>query len=268
MLFYNFNSLDNFINDNLISSLKIEKENIEKILNLYNKKKANLNSSATTNQVNSLINLASKLSKDLTLTIALYNKDLTNNENEIKANLVEYNKQRDELFNNILEFENNIIDINNNNENIIKDFEKTIDIDLEPYDHNVLIISEKEQKAYLPFFYKDIINIFRNSNNKYETLQNVIEDFYIVPLKNFKNSSISRFREAFNLARKKQNYSIVKSLDLALELMFKYDLNPIIISACRNIDELDIYLDCIEKRETFEFDCFQIKFEICPKTTF
>jgi len=87
MLFYNFNSLDNFINDNLISSLKNEKENIEKILNLYNKKKANLNSSATTNQVNSLINLASKLSKDLTLTIALYNKDLTNNENEIKANI-------------------------------------------------------------------------------------------------------------------------------------------------------------------------------------
>ena len=266
MLFYNFNTLNNLINNNLITNLKIEKENITKILNLYNKKKATFNSSPTTNQINSLINLASKLSDDLTLTISLYNKDLINNENEIKANLVEYNKQRDELFNNILAFENNIIDTDINDENIVKNVKNRIDIDLEPHDHNVLIISEEEQKAYLPFFYNDVLDIFKNSDNKYKTLQDVIEDLYIIPLKKFKNSSISRFREAFNLAHKKQNYSIIKSFDLALELMFKYDLNPIIISACRTIDELDIYLDCLEKRETFEFECFEIKFQIFPHT--
>ena len=47
--------------------------------------------------------------------------------------------------------------------------------------------------------------------------------------------------------------------------MFKYDLNPIIIAACRNLDELDIYLDCLEEDEVNKFKCFDIRFEISPK---
>ena len=49
--------------------------------------------------------------------------------------------------------------------------------------------------------------------------------------------------------------------------MFKYELNPIIITACRNLDELDIYLDCLDKNELFDFHCFDIKFEVAPKIT-
>lgn len=267
MLFYNFNSLDNFINDNLIANLKIEKENIKQLIDLYNKKKTNLLlDTANTNQLDSLIYLALELNEDLTSTISLYDKGLKDNENEIKANLVEYNKQRDELFNKILEFENSNIDKNMDDKNIKLDNRAILDIELEPYDHNILIVSEKEQKAYLPFFYNDVLDIYKNSNNKYKTLQDVIDNLYVIPLKKFKNSSISRFREAFNFVRNKQKSSIIKALDLGLELMFKYDLNPIIIAACRNIDELDIYLDCLEKRETFEFNCFKIKFEVSPQT--
>ena len=140
-----------------------------------------------------------------------------------------------------------------------------VDIELEPYDHNILIVSEKEQKAYLPFFYNDVINIYKNSNNQYKTIQDVIEKLYIVPLSNFKNSSIARFKQAFNLIRKKENGSITNALDLGLELIFKYNLNPIIICACRNLDELDIYLDCLEKNELYDFPCFEIKFEIAPQ---
>ena len=47
--------------------------------------------------------------------------------------------------------------------------------------------------------------------------------------------------------------------------MFKYELNPIIICACRNLDELDIYLDCLEENELYDFKCFDINFEIMPK---
>ena len=64
--------------------------------------------------------------------------------------------------------------------------------------------------------------------------------------------------------RKKENQPISKALDLGLELMFKHELNPIIISACRNLDELDIYLDCLDKNELFDFNCFNIKFEVTP----
>lgn len=311
MLFYNFNSLNSFINDNLIVNLKIEKENITQIIDLYNKKKASL-SSTTTNiiefvdsitdknklkdfherisllknsfeKIDYIETLALKLNEDLILTISLYDKGLENNENEIKANLVEYNKQRDELFGKILEFENNnTIILNSAIELLLKNFnikvkkqniinntmpkDKTkVDIELEPYDHNILIVSEKEQKAYLPFFYNDVINIYKNSNNQYKTIQDVIEKLYIVPLSNFKNSSIARFKQAFNLIRKKENGSITNALDLGLELIFKYNLNPIIICACRNLDELDIYLDCLEKNELYDFPCFEIKFEVSPQ---
>ena len=50
-------------------------------------------------------------------------------------------------------------------------------------------------------------------------------------------------------------------MDLGFELMFKYKLNPIIIAACRNLEELDIYLDCLEENELFDFKCFEIRNE-------
>lgn len=128
-------------------------------------------------------------------------------------------------------------------------------------DNNVLIISEKKQKAYLPYKYKEVEKIYKNSNNEYNSIIEVIQDLYVLPLKKFKNSLIARFREAFNLIVRKESGSIIRALDLALELMFKYNLNPIIIAACRNLDELDMYLDCLDENELFDFKCFQIRFE-------
>ena len=132
-------------------------------------------------------------------------------------------------------------------------------------DRNILLVSEKDQKAYLPYFMSDIEKIYKNSNKKYSSCQDVIESLYIVPLNRFKNASISRFRETLNLVLHKENLSIIKALDLALELMFQYKLNPIIIAACRNLDELDLYLDCLEEDELFDFDCFEIRFEVAPE---
>ena len=132
-------------------------------------------------------------------------------------------------------------------------------------DRNILLVSEKDQKAYLPYFISDIEKIYENSNKKYSSYQDVIESLYIVPLNRFKNASISRFRETLNLVLHKENLSIIKALDLALELMFQYKLNPIIIAACRNLDELDLYLDCLEEDELFDFDCFEIRFEVAPE---
>ena len=131
-------------------------------------------------------------------------------------------------------------------------------------DNNTLIISEKEQKAYLPYKYADLEYIYENSNGKYKSFLEIIKDLYILPLDNFKNSSFSRFRETFNLVVHKENSSIIKALDLALELMFKAELNPIIISACKNLNELDIYLAYLDENDTANFPCFDIKFEFAP----
>lgn len=313
MLFYHFDMLDHFIQTDLIGNLKTEKENIKEIMNLYNNKKMNL-LSITTNmialsdsldknkldnfyetvsllkqsfeKINIIQDLTDKLNEDLTSTISLYDKGLENNSNEIKANLVEYNKQREELSHKILEFETINTTILNSAINLslsiskkkikkanpivpstIKKDTKKIDIDLEPYDNNILVVSEKEQKAYLPFFYSEVKDIYQNSNNQYRTLQDVIDDLYVLPLDKFKNSTIARFKESFHLIRDKEKGSVTKALDLGLELMFKYELNPIIIAACRNLDELDIYLDCLEENELHDFSCFEIKFEVTPQLT-
>ena len=300
MFFYHFNILDNFIESNLINNLKIEKENIKKIIDLYENKKSNL--SAITNnmieitdfvhknklenfyeittllkesfeKINTIHSLALKLETELNETIGLYDKSMENNKHEIKANLVEYNKQRDELFNKMIHFENtntlvlnyaidfslNVSNRKGKKKNItIKDnFSQDkikVDVELEPHDNHVLIVSEKEQKAYLPFFYSEVEKIYQ-------------KDLYILPLSKFKNSAIARFRESFQLIREKEKGSITKALDLGLELMFKYELNPIIISACRSLDELDIYLDCLAENELPDFPCFTIKFEVMPQLT-
>jgi hypothetical protein len=219
--------------------------------------------------INIIQSLCNKLYKNLDNTILLYEKSLENNINEIKANLVEYNKQHDELSNTILTFEdkshsilNSAFELSLANSSKKKHKEKNhnakltvknksrIDIELEPYNHNTLIISEKEQKAFLPFFYSDIKDIYQKSSINYRTMQDVIDDLYIIPLDKFKNSSVARFRESFHLIRDKEKGSIIKAFDLGLELMFKYELNPVIIAACRKLDD---------------FTCFEIKFEIMPK---
>ncbi len=311
MLFYKFDLLDNFIEDNLIIQLKSEKKEINQILTLYDNKKSNL-LAITDNMlemtygidenkldyfhemidkikqsfenINDIENLSSTLMRILNESIALYDKNLQNNREEIKANLVEYNKKRDELSNKILDFEeqntiilNSIIclsldvqskKIKKSNSFIKENTAITtnrIDIEIEPKDNNLLIVSEKDQKAYLPFFYSDVKDVYNNSNNKYETMQDVVDSLYVVPLSKFKNSAISRFRESFFLVKNKAKGSITKALDLGLELMFRYDLNPVVIAACRNLDELDIYLDCLEENELYDFSCFEIKFEIMPQ---
>ena len=40
---------------------------------------------------------------------------------------------------------------------------------------------------------------------------------------------------------------------------------PAIITACKSLNELDIYLDCLQENELSDFDCFEIKFELAPK---
>lgn len=131
-------------------------------------------------------------------------------------------------------------------------------------DNDILIISEKSQKVYLPYKYKDIQEICKNSN-KYNSVMDVIHDLYILPLDRFKHPVISRFRESYNFIIYKAKKSTFRAIDLAFELMFKYDLNPIIIAACRNLDELDIYLDCLDENELSDFKCFETRIEYANK---
>ena len=64
--------------------------------------------------------------------------------------------------------------------------------------------------------------------------------------------------------KKRERASIADSLDLAMELAFNNRLNPAIILACQNLEQLDTYLDCLELDELDKFDYFEIKYEYLP----
>ena len=47
-------------------------------------------------------------------------------------------------------------------------------------------------------------------------------------------------------------------------MMRKKFLHPAIISACRTLNELDVYLDCLDKNELEDFKIFNVKYELYP----
>lgn len=129
---------------------------------------------------------------------------------------------------------------------------------------NTLIISEMQGKVILPYTLENLESILSENKLKYKNINEIIENEFTIPYSNFKNPSFSRFKEAFRLVKNKEQKSIKEAFDLGMELLFNYNLHPAIISACKNIDELDIYLDYLENNETDKFNCFNIKFEIAP----
>ena len=137
-------------------------------------------------------------------------------------------------------------------------------VDDGPKDSDTLLISETQSKVVLPYKISDIEK-FLDKNKKYKTIQEVIDGEYTFPIDKYKNSSKSRFKEAYNLMRKKEKASVFDSLSLATEVIFNSSLNPAVITACNNLDQLDVYLDCLSSNELDKFNYFKVKYEIMPK---
>ena len=140
---------------------------------------------------------------------------------------------------------------------------------IDEYDNNMLmnndtlIISDSNKKVILPYTISDLEKKLKN-NKKYKSLEDVIVHEYTIPIETFKNPTKSRFREAFQLIKKKEHGSLKEAIELGFELMFQSDLNPAVIAACKDLDELDIYLDCLDDNELEKFSCFKIQYDIPP----
>lgn len=132
---------------------------------------------------------------------------------------------------------------------------------------NILIISEKQNKVILPFTYSEIEHFFEEHNEEYSDIEEVIEKNYTKPLKYYKNSAMSRFKEAYKLVTQREQGSIKDAVMLATEMFFTYNLHPAIITACKNLNELDIYLSCLEYNELDDFHFFKVVYEIAPVVT-
>lgn len=144
--------------------------------------------------------------------------------------------------------------------NFIIDEEKVIENNLE--DNKTLVISEEDGKVYLPYTKAEIKNeILEHKGTK---ISDLIEEKYIYPLDKYKNAIRARFREGYNLMYKKEGKSRRSAILLGIELMFETNLHPAVISACKNLEELDIYLDCLEDNELEKFSCFKIIYKSLP----
>lgn len=132
------------------------------------------------------------------------------------------------------------------------------------YEEKKLIISDMKKKVTLPYNVTELNKILSNKKNKYSTIDDIIEDLYTKPLSYYKAPAISRFKEAYKLITKKEHKSKLKAFSLASEMFFNYNLHPAIITACHNLDELDIYLACLADNQLNDFNCFDIQYEYAP----
>ena len=132
---------------------------------------------------------------------------------------------------------------------------------LPPMRENVLLISKKQNKAFLPYTVEELNDILAANPDRYGNLQDVIDDKYVISLKSYKAAFIARFKTAYDFMRKKAQASFLDAFDVALELAFIKYLHPAVIAACKNLDELDIYLDCLNLNELDQFPFFSIEYE-------
>ena len=130
--------------------------------------------------------------------------------------------------------------------------------------NNVLVISEIRNEVILPYNLENVKLYYKNHMNKFSSIEDIIKQNYTVPLSYYKPYSIARFRESYKLIRRREHGSRFNALSLAFEMLTNYNLHPAIISACKSIDALDIYLACLGDNKLEEFDIFDIKYEIPP----
>ena len=131
--------------------------------------------------------------------------------------------------------------------------------------NNTLIISEIDNKVFLPYTVSEIQSYMEKYPKEYKSLEYVINKEFILPLDYYtKHPSLARFREAYSLIRDREAKSVFDALKYALNVMFKYDLNPAIISACKTEEALNFYIECLENKDLSKFNLFKIEFKLNP----
>ena len=132
-------------------------------------------------------------------------------------------------------------------------------------DNNTLIISEKDNKVFLPYKVEEINDYLEQFPEQYNSFESVVAKEFILPLNYYMSHPVlARFREAYSLCRDREAKPIFESLKYAMDMMFNRRLNPAIIAACKTQEQLSNYLDCLEKNNLKAFTDFEIKFEINP----
>lgn len=131
--------------------------------------------------------------------------------------------------------------------------------------NHMLLVSEKEKTVYLPYSTNEVMAYIEQYPEQYASFDDVVEKEFILPIDLYvKHPVISRFRETYALIRDRESKSMIEAFKLAMEVMFHYDLNPAIIAACKTQEQLEDYMDCLERKKLDDFKDFEIRFELMP----
>ena len=217
--------------------------------------------------ITAITSLKSTLSECTTLFLDLKNSQSDSSSSLLKDKISAYTQDYSDIELNIAnsdsEIDKFIKKLSNLNAPLNFDiFEKNaIDIS----DNNTLIISEKENLVFLPYTLSELNSYLETFPKEYSSLRNVIDKEFVLPLDYFsKHPSLSRFREAYSLIRDREAKSVFEALKYSSNVMFKYNLNPAIISACKNVECLDYYINCLENDSLENFNLFKIEYRLNP----
>ena len=195
---------------------------------------------------------------------------LTNNDDE---NIIDddYNIKYEEEYNEVYDDEHDKelakekqISIKSVDENLSIP-EKIEKIKAATYDNETLIISENTNKVYLPYKISELLKYVESYPDVYTSLSDVVEQEFILPFDYFtKHPYKVRFFETFNLIRNRAGYSVFTALRFSLKLLYKTNLNPAIIAACKTQTELKSLLYHLDNDDLKEFKYFNIVFDVNP----
>ena len=135
-------------------------------------------------------------------------------------------------------------------------------------DNETLIISEKNNKIYLPYKMSEIKNYMHSYPDSYTDASDVVKQEFILDLGEFmQHPSKTRFQETYTLIRNRDGKSVASAVLYGLKLVKKSNLSPAVIAACKHKEELDRYLNCLKENKLDEFKSFNIMYEINPHKT-
>ncbi|MCF0125835.1 MAG: hypothetical protein HUJ68_08830, partial [Clostridia bacterium] len=133
-------------------------------------------------------------------------------------------------------------------------------------DNGLLLISEKDNKIFLPYSKKEVLLYLEQYPNEYKSFEDVVKKEFQAPLDYYmKHPVVARFREAYSLIRDRESKNVIDAFKYSVGLMLRHDLNPAIIAACKTQDQLEDYLSCVDKNKLEDFTHFKIEFNFLPK---
>ncbi len=265
------------LNEMLENIDNLNKDELIKNVKKYNKKYTEIKRNIVMNTSNFEQNLESKflqpIQENCNASKETKEETVNNIMDNVQTNQETLNKMNNSITNTdkINDMKNDIVSQQENTMDNIKNIKCDNSSNIEKLNNinkiqnnDILLISEILNAVVLPYTVDEVVEIFENDNGTYKTVEDVIIDKFTRPLSDYRFQFLSRYNETIKLLTVRQDYKLGESIPLALEIMGKRYLHPAIISACRSLDELDVYLDCLEKNEIDDFKIFKIKYELHP----